>query len=372
MVTRTPDFSISYPRRIVQRAAMRLLGRGLLSILTRTTVTGRENWPERGPLLVVGNHIAAIEAVLMMVYAPWQIEPIGPGDIAPPPAMDAIARMYGYTPINRGSVDRAALTKALDVLRQGGVLGIFPEGGIWDTGAKPAKRGVAWLSYHAQAPILPIGFGGLEGALNAIFRLKRPRLAMNIGAVLSPVTLDKDKSRKACFQEAAAQVMQAVYDLIPDEYKPPRAEIVDERFELQVAIYDRGQTVQPPADLSIGHAVALSKMFYRPAILRIFSKDLHRPVDALQRLETEHNPQVIAQAIQHMLDYVENENPNFFAYRFGNKEGLAMQTGLIELSALSRWAAGMGYTISIAPVRRCRLPDGQVVTESDPGQTHLW
>jgi 1-acyl-sn-glycerol-3-phosphate acyltransferase len=143
ILPKNPNFSIPYPRRTIHRTAMRLLGRALLPLLTRTTIAGRENWPEHGPLLVVGNHIAAIEAVLMIVYAPWQIEPIGPGDIAPPPAMDAVARMYGYTPINRGNADRAALTKALDVLKQGGVLGIFPEGGIWDTAAKPAKRGVA-------------------------------------------------------------------------------------------------------------------------------------------------------------------------------------------------------------------------------------
>ena len=70
---------------------MRLLGRMLLPLLTRTTVTGRENWPESGPLLVVGNHIAAIEAVLMIVYAPRQIEPLGPGDIAPSTVVTWIA-----------------------------------------------------------------------------------------------------------------------------------------------------------------------------------------------------------------------------------------------------------------------------------------
>jgi len=63
---------------------------------------------------------------------------------------------------------------------------LFPEGGIWYPGAKEAKRGVAWLSHRADAPILPIGFGGLEGALDAIFKLKRPELVMNDGTLIPP------------------------------------------------------------------------------------------------------------------------------------------------------------------------------------------
>lgn len=369
---RTQDSSIRYPRRTVQRTTLRLLGRALFPMLTRTTVTGRENWPKTGPLLVVGNHIAAIETVLMVVYAPWPIEPLGPGDIAPPPAMDAIARMYGYTPINRGNADRGALNKALDILKQGGILGLFPEGGIWDTGAKPAKRGVAWLSYHAQAPILPIGFGGLEGALKAIFRLKRPRLAMNIGTLLPPVTLAEGKSRKDSLQDAAAHVMHAVNALIPAQYQARHTSVLDEHFEIGIVIRDRDQIVPQPAGLAIDHAAALGKMFYRPAILRIFGQDLHRPIQVLQHLDVNHDPLAIAQAIQQMLDYVANENPGFFTYRFGNKEGLAMQAGLAELSALAKWAAGMGYTVSITPIRRCRLPDGREVVESNPGQSHQW
>ena len=115
----TCDYSVRYPRRRVQRSVVRLLGRALVPLLTRTTVTGREHFPAGGPLLVVGNHIATMEVVLMVVYAPWQLEMLGPGDVPPPPAMDAIARFYGYTPINRGSVDRAPLRHTLGVLAQG-------------------------------------------------------------------------------------------------------------------------------------------------------------------------------------------------------------------------------------------------------------
>ena len=127
----TRTYSMSYPRRRLRRSALRWIGRGLLPLLTRTQISGREHFPAHGPLIVVGNHIAAMEVVLMVVYAPWQMELLGPGDVPPPPLMDAIARTHSYIAINRGNLDRRALTQALDVLRQDGILGMFPEGGIW-------------------------------------------------------------------------------------------------------------------------------------------------------------------------------------------------------------------------------------------------
>ena len=173
--------SMHYPRRTLQRSVLRMLGRALLPVLLRVRVTGTRHFPAHGPLLVVGNHVGAVEVPLMIAYAPRQIEMLGPGDIPPPPALDAITRLYGYTAIHRSNVDRLPLIRMLDVLGQRGVVGLFPEGGIWDPGTKPTKRGVARLSHRAQAPILPVGFGSLEGALNAASRLQRPKVSMNVG-----------------------------------------------------------------------------------------------------------------------------------------------------------------------------------------------
>lgn len=369
-----PDETITYPRRRIARGALRGLGRVILPLLTRTQVAGLEHFPDRGPLLVVGNHIAAMEVVLMVVYAPWQMEMLGPGDIPPPPAMDAIARTHGYIPINRGNVDRRALTQSLDVLRQGGILGMFPEGGIWDTGDKPAKRGVAWLSYHAQAPILPIGFGGLEGAMNAIFKLKRPPLAMHVGQVIPPVTIPPGVPRKAALRAASAQVMQAVRDLIPEAYRHQHPEIAEERFELRVTVRDaQGRAVAVPPDRTINHAQALCKIFYRPAILNIFALDLHIDVAGLRRLIEAPAPGEVVASIDRIVAYLEGRNPAFFTYRFGIEEGRAMEAALRELRALAQWVRDTDGTLDVQMVRRYRLAGrDEELVETSPDAAHTW
>jgi 1-acyl-sn-glycerol-3-phosphate acyltransferase len=345
-----------------------------MPLLTRTQVSGREHFPAQGPLIVVGNHIAAMEVVLMVVYAPWQMELLGPGDVPPPPMMNAIAKIHGYIPINRGNLDRSALTQALDILRQNGVLGMFPEGGIWEVGEKPPKRGVAWLSYMTQAPILPIGFGGVEGALTALMHLKRPRLTMNVGTLIPPVAVPPETPRKPALQAASVEVMERVKALIPEEDRMRHPEIRDEHFELRLSAYSaQGQSVPLDSAPEIPHSDALCKLLYRPALVNVFAKDIGLPISALQNLEDTRDPELLAQSIQPILNYLEHRNPGFLTYRYGHREGRAMEAGLRELQGFARWATRAAPTIHVRPIRRYRIAGRrEEILERHPGEAHQW
>lgn len=120
--------TLAYPRRKVVRLLLRVLGRILVPILAKVKIHDLETFPRHGPLIVVGNHSGAMEVVLMTIYAPSVIEFLGSIDILHEPYIAAVITAYGFIPVHRGKVSRAALQAGLDVLRQGGVLGIFPEG----------------------------------------------------------------------------------------------------------------------------------------------------------------------------------------------------------------------------------------------------
>ena len=366
--------TIRYPRRRLVRSMLRGTGRILLPLLTRTTVTVGDSFPSSGPLLVVGNHMATMEVVLMLVNAPWPIEMLGASDIHPPPWMNALTRLYGFIPVNRGNFDRRAMTQSLEVLRQGGILGIFPEGGVWDPGAMEAKRGVAWLSYYSKSPILPIGFGGVEGAMDKVFKLKRPRLTMGVGEVIAPVTLPPGTPRRQGLQQAANRIMDAVQTLIPQAYRTQHPEIVEEQFTLSLIVRDAtDQEVPIPPELGIDHADALCKLFYRPWILHIFVKDLGFPAQALQQLSQDPAPEALLTAVGPILHYVKQENPGFFPYRFGHTWGLAMERGLEELRALLDWAAVNNYRLQIRPSRRYRVEGvHEEIMETETEPEHIW
>lgn len=347
------SYKLAYPRRRVARTLARLLGRLVLPLLYQIEITGRENFPSHGPLIVVGNHVAVMEAVLMAVFTPWQVELLGSVDIPHEKLNDLVIRFYGFIPIHRGQVERNALRMALDVLHQGGVMGLFPEGGIWQTGGMQARTGVAWLSYRTGTPVLPIGFGGTRGALGAGLRLERPELSMHVGQLMPAARLPEGTPRKAYLEAYANQVMERVYELVPPEDRKREQEIADERFELQVAVAGpEGEAVHPPSELALSHSQTLAKLLHRPGILKIFDKNLHMPVEPLQNLKRKPEAGQIASAIRPILTYLEEENPYMLTYRFGAQEGRAMEAGLRELLALAEWAERTGRSLIVTPIRR--------------------
>jgi 1-acyl-sn-glycerol-3-phosphate acyltransferase len=346
----------------------------VLPLAFRIRIIGRENFPEQGPLLVVGNHVAAMEAVLMVVFSPWQVEMLGSVDIPPEKVTVMAMNLFGCIPIMRGQTDRTAMRKALDVLRQGGVMGIFPEGGFWQAGAMPPQTGVAWLSSRAAAPVLPIGFHGTWGALGAALRLKRPCLTMQVGQLLPAARLPEGKARKVYLQEYAAQVMEAVTALLPADDPARQPRVVDERFELKVEVQELDGTPSScPPDLVIRHPIALAKFLHQPGVLKIFLKNLRMSIGPLQDLRNERDPRKIADAVRPVLGYLRDENPYLLSYRFGAQEGGAMQAGLDELLALARWAAELGLSLKITPIRRYYSPQqGEDVEQIEQGTFGRW
>jgi 1-acyl-sn-glycerol-3-phosphate acyltransferase len=367
------DYTIDYPRRHVPRALMRLVGRTILPLAFRLQISGQQNFPKGGPLIVVGNHRAAMEAVLMAVYTPWQVEMLGAADIPHEQITQLMASVYGLIPVNRGNFDRTALIKALDVLKQGGVVAIFPEGGIWNAGRMAAHTGVAWLSYRAGAPVLPIAFSGTMGALGGAMRLERPRLTMRVGQVMPAARLPEDQPRKAYLQTFAEGTVEAIEALLPPDDLARQPGPLDERFELGVAVTKAdGERESYPEDLHIEHAVALAELLHRPGIMKIFTSNLELPTAPLQHLDQEDDPGRLARGTASILDYLRDENPYLLSYRFGPEKAEAMRLGLEELLALARWAAEARLRLELRPVRRYTSAEGEEVVQVEQGAFQNW
>lgn len=363
---------LRYPRRQMLRGMLRLFGRAMGALAMRTQITGRENLPLKGPLILVGNHIAIVEVGMMATYTPYPLEIMAAGDIPLDPRYGWMASLWGIIPIKRGSMDRDGMNKALDVLNQGGVVGLFPEGGIWETTLRQARQGVAWLSNKGQAPIVPIGFGGIEGALAQITRFRRPRLTMNIGKLIPPVRVDvPGRSRKELLQEGADYIMDRITELIPEDERRIRSQpYIGETFDFKWELSTPGGVqIAIPGDVDIVDKHGLSKLFHRPVMMDVFNRNLKLPVKPLVRLRRAHSPLEIAASARVILAWLVN-NPYFFHYRFGQEEGEAMMKGLSQLEQSAQWL-GEHYPNSLLrlkPIRRYILLDTneEVVEDAPP------
>jgi 1-acyl-sn-glycerol-3-phosphate acyltransferase len=353
----TTTYTLTYPRRVVVRGVLRTVARAAMKLLTRTQVSGREHLPASGPLILVGNHVAIVEVVLMVLHVPWLVEVMGVGDVPLDPTFAPLINTYGYIPIKRGSMDRTGMTMALDVLRQDGVVGIFPEGGIWEASAREARSGVAWLSSKAGAPIVPIGFGGVAGALEAMVRLKRPHLTMNIGQPIPPIS-DRvpGLTRKEALHDAASTIMARIEALIPAEDRLAAPRIAEEYFELVIELTNAaGESVPLPAELHLTDGAALAKLLHRPVLLLTLARNVRLPVQPLQQLQRQPSAMDLARASEVALNYLENDNRYFLSYRFGNDEAQAMLRGLAQFQRIAQWAADNGCQLRVQAARHYRL-----------------
>jgi 1-acyl-sn-glycerol-3-phosphate acyltransferase len=212
-----PEFR--YPRRRLARALLRRLSAVILTVMTDLRVVGRENLPKEGPLLVVGNHFAHLDPVAMVRVLPWPLEFIG-GLRTPfaPSGTDWIPGLWGYYRAFRGGVSLGALRAAEAVLTQGGVLGIFPEGGAWAAVLRPARPGVAFLAVRTGALILPMGFVGFTAVLPHLRRGRRARVTVRIGRPCGPFhATGRGRARRRQLDAISHEIMQRIAELIPAE-----------------------------------------------------------------------------------------------------------------------------------------------------------
>lgn len=367
-------YRIRYPRKRIIRVLLCTLGRILVLIFARVEIHGLDRFPREGPLIVVGNHTGAMEVVLLTIYTPRLIEYLGSVDIPHEGYIAAFIYSYDFIPVFRGNASRESLESGLDVLRQGGVLGLFPEGGIWEPAIRRAQAGVAWLSYRGEAPILPIGFGSTRGALVDMLRFRRPKLTMYVGKPMPPVELIPGTPRKKVFQQASDRIVDAVWALVPQNEQPDPVPIEDETFIFEVQAVDvSGEAQAIPFDLQPQHGDALSKIIHRTTLFNNLLQNLGLPVRPLKELETQPAMEDLLRATDAILTYLENDNPYYFTYRYGPREGSAMGDGVREFNALLRWANQQGFSIHATPVRRFRHAEtGEMHTYTIPQETEKW
>jgi len=360
--------SYRYPRRIFIRAIIRGLGRILFPLLTRAKITGLENLPRYGPFILVGNHTASMEVVMMAVYARRQLEFLGAVDLPNTPTIEKIIDLYGIIPVYRGAVNREAMKAAIHILDQGGMIGIFPEGGFWEPVISHAKTGVPWLSTFSKAPILPVGFGDTRGKLTDILHFKRPELVMNIGKPLPPVQLRPDVDRKKAIQEKADAIMEGVWQLVPQEVMAKKSIVENESFELQVQVLDTdGSPVRIPSQLAITEGQWLSRFTHRINLINLVRDNLHLPVQALKDLPDSPPLKDIITACQSIIDYTQGVYPYFFTYRYGPDDGISMLESFKQLRDLAQWALDHHYSLKTTPLHHFTDPATQeIVTRTRP------
>lgn len=119
-------------------------------------VEGRENLPSKGPLIICANHYSTIDPVILAVTLPYIINSMAKAELFKYKLLGLFFKNIKVFPVKRGEADIKSIKNSLKILRENGVLGMFPEGTRNKTGELKAEPGIAMLAIKGRAQVLPI------------------------------------------------------------------------------------------------------------------------------------------------------------------------------------------------------------------------
>jgi len=184
----------------------------LTHLVCRYHVTGQENVPTSGSLLIVVNHLSWYDPLLLGVILPRRVYFFTKAEMFHWPIVGWLCKITGQIPVHRGMSDRSALEKAITYLREGKTLVFFPEGTVErQEQMLPAHTGIAMLAIRSGATLLPIAHSGTRRVLR---RGWLPRVDVQIGTPYTP-TLPAGTQRKAALQVITQEVMEHIAEMLP-------------------------------------------------------------------------------------------------------------------------------------------------------------
>ncbi len=189
------------------------IGRVYLKVFYRLDVRGLENIPAEGPVVLSANHISNIDPIMIGCSIDRVVHFMAKHELFRCKYNAKILTWLNAFPVKRGSSDRAALKKSIEILSRDEVLGIFPEGarrhdGIIDKG----HPGAAFVALKTGATIVPIG-------IVSDFKLFKP-IILNIG---TPISLAQYKDKRT-----STEIVNQVTDHLMDRIREQVAEIKTE------------------------------------------------------------------------------------------------------------------------------------------------
>ena len=164
----------------VYTAAKALL-RPLTAALFAAHAVGAENVPATGPLVVAANHRSYLDPPLLGTWFPRVLHYMAKRELFANPLVGAILRSVHAFPVERDRPDLSAIKHALETLKRGECVGIFPEGTRNRDGAAKARGGAVLIAATAHCPIVPVGLVGTDRAAR---HLRGARVEVRIGTPL--------------------------------------------------------------------------------------------------------------------------------------------------------------------------------------------
>jgi 1-acyl-sn-glycerol-3-phosphate acyltransferase len=200
----------------------RFLNRLLLKAILDIEFINLENAPREGALIVAGNHLGALDALLVYYVVDRRDYIVLVAEYHKEYTLRRfLVKIAGAIFVDRYHADFAVLREVLQRLKDGGVLIISPEGTRSRTGGLlPGQPGTAYLAAKTGVPVLPVSIQGSEDhlILANLKRFKRTRVKVIFGEPITFQALSRE-NREETLQIYTDELMCQIAALLPEEYR---------------------------------------------------------------------------------------------------------------------------------------------------------
>jgi 1-acyl-sn-glycerol-3-phosphate acyltransferase len=204
----------------------------LLRLLSRLEIVGLEHVPAQGPYLLLVNHLHWLDPPALAVAFPYRSHLFAAEKWERHWFLGPLLGSLDAIFVNRGEVDRQALRKAMAVLRDGGVLGMAPEGTRSKTGGlQRGRSGAAYMAFRTGARLVPIVITGQEKVFPSLWRLRRATVHVVFGPPFEPPAVD-GRADSAQIHEFTEEIMYRMAAILPAEYRGVYSDVEEQRPDL--------------------------------------------------------------------------------------------------------------------------------------------
>jgi len=184
----------------------------------RMKVEGREHVPERGVFILAPTHRSILDTPITSGATTRRVRFMGADKWWSNKWFGRLLTALGGFPVSRGTADREALRRCIELLDGGEPLVLFPEGERKSGPiVQPLFEGAAYIATKTGAPIIPVGIGGSERAMPKGAKFIRPaKLHVIIGAPIEVPVTDSPKAAREAARGMTEQLhaeLQRLFDL---------------------------------------------------------------------------------------------------------------------------------------------------------------
>ena len=196
-------------RKIIVRKITKGFLRTLYRIAYRMEITGEENKTkagQNGGFIICANHVNFLDAVAVVVFSKEKIRFIGKYDLARIGIIRWLEHLFDVIPIKRNTQDIEAMKRSLKALKNGEILGIFPEGtrrGMEKN--KKIKNGASFMAIRAGVPVVPVGISGSFKPFS--------KVRITYGEPLDMSKYKVKGQEKECQEQATKEIMENIVRL---------------------------------------------------------------------------------------------------------------------------------------------------------------